>query len=685
MKAIVLAEKPSVGRELARVLGCNQKNKGYIEGKNYIITWALGHLATLAEPAFYDARYKHWSMNDLPIIPEKFKLMVIKKTSPQFNTVKNLIRRNDISEFIIATDAGREGELVARWIMILSGWKGPFKRLWISSQTDSAILDGFKKLKNGIEYDNLFQAAFSRAKADWLVGLNVSRALTCRFDSSLSAGRVQTPTLALIVDREKEIENFTPVDYWNVFADFGHFKAKWIGKNGEGRFYQKTKADEVIDKINGQTAIVTDIETERKKELPPLAYDLTELQREANKRYSFSAQHTLSIMQSLYERHKIVTYPRTDSRYITADIVPTLQDRLKAVNFGKYCGLVKPLQSVQLKPGKRFVNDAKVSDHHAIIPTEEKARLNDLSADELKIYDLVIRRFLAVLYPDYKYEVTKIKIDICGESFKTDVKSVIDAGWKIPENAEIENERIPANLKKNDRLSVKKTILEAKKTQPPARYTEATLLTAMESPGKFIEDEELRESIKDGGLGTPATRAEIIEKLLSNFYVEREGKSLIPTSRGRQLIDLVPEELRLPELTAKWEKRLSLIAKGTEKNQKFLSDIISNTISLVDEVKKSTKKFSDDITSENICPSCGSPMRTTELRGKKGFVCTNKKCGFKQSENGLSGNAPRRKSMNEIKQTRMMINKYSDNVNPDKTGDTLGDLLEAALSGKKKK
>ncbi|NLX03147.1 MAG: DNA topoisomerase III, partial [Syntrophomonadaceae bacterium] len=540
MKSLVLAEKPSVARDIARVLNCGQKGKGFIEGPNYVVTWALGHLVTLAEPDDYDKNLKQWRMEDLPMLPEKMKLKIIKQTSHQYQVVRGLMQRNDIKDLVIATDAGREGELVARWIMDMARWKKPFKRLWISSQTDNAVREGFARLQPGSAYNNLYDAAVCRAEADWLIGLNVTRTLTCKFNAQLNAGRVQTPTLAMIVNREKEIQNFQPVDYWTIRADFSDYYGDWRGSNG-GRIYEQAKAEEILARIRGQEGTIKEVRTEAKKELPPLAYDLTELQRDANRRYGWSAQKTLAVLQDLYERHKLVTYPRTDSRYITSDIVPTLPIRLKAMAAGPYQAMAKSLLQKPLHPGKRLVNDSKVSDHHAIIPTEQPLNLRVLDEDEKRLYDLVARRFLAVLYPPFCYDQTTIVTVVKGETFYSRGKVITDQGWRAVQMAPVnkeenDEEKVPEQTlglhQQGEKVPVKSCKSNKQKTKPPARYNEATLLSAMENCGKLVEDEELRESIKGSGLGTPATRAEIIEKLIRTSYIERQGKQLIPTSKG---------------------------------------------------------------------------------------------------------------------------------------------------------
>lgn len=683
MKSIVLAEKPSVAREIARVLGCNIKQKGYFEGPKYVVTWALGHLVTLAEPDDYDKRYKEWRMEDLPMLPHDMKLKVIKQTSHQFSTVRNLMKRGDISELVIATDAGREGELVARWIMVLGGWKKPFKRLWISSQTDNAIKEGFANLKPGPAYNNLYDAAVCRAEADWLIGLNVTRALTCKYNAQLTAGRVQTPTLAMIIKREEEIKNFVPVDYWTISADFGDYFGDWRDNHGNGRIFNNSKAEEIASKVRGQKGVIKEVHTEPKSEPAPLAYDLTELQRDANRRYGFSAQKTLSVLQGLYERHKLVTYPRTDSRYISSDIVPTLPARLKGMSKGQYSELVKPLLGSKLNTTKRFVDNSKVSDHHAIIPTEQPLDLGALDRDEKLLYDLIARRFIAVLYPPYRYDQTTIVTEVNGEKFYSRGKIVKDQGWRAVTSRSAENDNLNEDRlveqtltaqKKGETKDVKNCKVNRSKTKPPARYTEATLLTAMESPGKFIEDEELRESIKQGGLGTPATRAEIIEKLLYNTYIERHGKELVPTSKGMQLVKLAPEELRSPELTAQWELRLSEIAKGREKKSRFISDIRQDAVKLVQDVVEDAGVYKADNVTKNKCPMCGKYMLLNNGKRGKMLVCPDRACGYREEEK--KDDNMFKKSKNEVRHNQRLISRFTDK---ESVGNSLGDLLKAAM------
>lgn len=685
MKSLVLAEKPSVAREIARVLKCNHKAKGYMEGNQYIVTWALGHLVTLAEPDQYDKRLKEWRLEDLPMLPGKMKLKVIRQTSHQFQVVKGLMHRNDVKDLVIATDAGREGELVARWIMEMAHWKKPFRRLWISSQTDNAIREGFARLQPGAAYNNLYAAAVCRAEADWLIGLNVTRTLTCKFNAQLNAGRVQTPTLAMIVKREKEIKNFVPVNYWTLRVDLGDYFGDWRGRDG-GRIYEQARAAEIESRVKDQKGLIKEIKTEAKIEQPPLAYDLTELQRDANKRYSWSAQKTLGVLQDLYERHKLVTYPRTDSRYITSDIVATLPERLQAMAVGNYAAGAKAVLARPIKPGKRLVDNSKVTDHHAIIPTEQPLNLAALNQEEKQLYDLIARRFLAVLYPPYRYDQTTIITVINGETFYSRGKVVTDQGWRAvqavsAEKPDADEDKVPEQTltthKQGETVTLKSCKRAKHQTKPPARYTEASLLTAMENCGKLVEDEELRESIKGSGLGTPATRAEIIEKLIHTSYIERHGKQLVPTSKGMQLIGLVPPALRSPELTAQWEQRLADIARGHAKKTEFINDIRQDATHLVENIKADASTYKADNVTRTKCPVCGRYMLLVNGKRGKMLACPERSCGYRQPEkedfDRLGGSS---------RATRRLIAQYSDQ---EEIGTNLGDLLKAALEQKKQK
>ena len=614
-KTLVLAEKPSVGRELARVLKCSRKSDGCLIGDKYIVTWALGHLVTLADPEAYGDEYKTWSLETLPMLPGKMKLEVIKQTSKQYSIVKRQLRSSEVSSVIIATDAGREGELVARWIIEKSGVKKPIKRLWISSQTDKAIKEGFQKLRDGKEYYNLYMAAQARAEADWLVGLNVTRALTCKFNAQLSAGRVQTPTLALLVQRENEIKKFVPKEYYTIEADIGKLFVSWRSKDGGLSTFDREKAERISKEIKGKPFKLTSLRSSDKQTYAPMLYDLTELQRDANKLYGYSPKQTLNIMQKLYEQHKALTYPRTDSRYLTDDIVPTLNERLRAVTIGDTKAAAEDILRRKLKINKSCINNSKVSDHHAIIPTEQKVPMISLSTEEKRIYNLVVKRFLACFMGPYKYKQIKAEFECESEKFTAGGKEEVSLGWKAVYSSDYsfddedtadaqERKQILPKMKYSDEFICKNTFVKSGKTKPPARYTEATLLSAMENPSRFVNDKNMKEYL-GGGLGTPATRADIIEKLYSSFYVEKQGNSMVPTSKGVQLIDLVPPDLKEPLLTAKWEQELEKISKGKTQKQKFIAEIEKYSADLVKTVKNSSAEYKHDNMTKKTCPDCG--------------------------------------------------------------------------------
>lgn len=640
-KILVLAEKPSVGRELARVLRCNKKGNGFIEGDKYIVTWALGHLVTLADPEAYDDKYKTWKMEDLPMLPKHLKLVVIKQSGKQFNAVKEQLNRKDVTEIVIATDAGREGELVARWIIEKARVNKPTKRLWISSQTDKAILDGFKNLKPAAQYDNLYKAAQCRSEADWVVGLNITRALTCKYNAQLTAGRVQSATLAMIVSREEEIRNFKPQDYYVINAKAKGFSLAWRDKNSNGNIFDEEKANKILSLTKGREAEIVDVKESYKKSYAPALYDLTELQRDANRIFGYSAKQTLSLMQRLYENYKVLTYPRTDSRYISQDIVATIPDRLKAVAIGSYSSIANELLRGKINAHKGFVDNSKVSDHHAIIPTEERANLALLSSDERRIYDLVVKRFLAVMLPPYEYLQTTITADINGETFIAKGNVTKAKGWKriydkVDDLAEDEDDKesqeLPS-LKKGDKVSISTVESKKLKTKPPARFNEGTLLSAMEKPHKYVSIDKVHAKTlgETGGIGTVATRADIIEKLFNMFYIEKSGKEIIPTGKGKQLIELVPEELKSPLLTAEWEMELELISKGKKNPKDFTERMRSYAAELVQEVKGSSDKFRHDNITGKKCPECGKYM--LEVKGKHGVmhVCQDRACGHREN------------------------------------------------------
>ncbi|MGN8769310.1 DNA topoisomerase III [Paenibacillus barengoltzii] len=626
MKTLVLAEKPSVAREIARVIGSRDKHKSHFEGPQYVVTWALGHLVGLAEPEDYDKKYATWALEDLPILPDKMKLKVLRETSHQFKAVQQLMRRQDIGELIVATDAAREGELLARWIMDMAKWNKPFKRLWISSQTDKAIKEGFASLKPGKQYERLYQSARCRAEADWMVGLNVTRALTTKFGAPLSAGRVQTPTLGMIMQRENEILRFRSEEYHVLRADFGKFEAVWRGGNGDARIFDQDKLNALKQKLEGASGQIVKLVKHEKSVPHPLAYDLTELQRDANRILGFSAKQTSNVLQRLYEQHKLVTYPRTDSRYLTSDMTGTLKERLTSVAVGPYASLARPLLRGSLHLSKRVVDDSKVTDHHAIIPTEQTVLLNALNTDERKLYDLIVRRFISLFYPPARFDQVSVTVQIAGETLHAKGTTIKDAGWRAVYDGQVmedeeggeddaESGSVLPELTQGEAVKVQRCRVTPGRTQPPKRYTEAALLTQMEKHG----------------LGTPATRADIIEKLISSDTIERQGNYLHPTGKGKQLIELAPADLRTPELTARWEAELERIARGQGQPGPFLSGIREMATNLVQGVKHSQATYKPHNVSNSHCPECGT--RLLEKKTGRGLmlVCPSEDCGYRRS------------------------------------------------------
>ena len=652
MKTLVIAEKPSVARDIARVLGCSKKENGALEGNKYIVTWALGHLVTLKDPEDYDKKYKEWNMAVLPMMPEKLQIKVIPQTGKQYHAVTTQLARKDVNEIVIATDAGREGELVARWILDKAHNQKPCKRLWISSVTDKAIREGFANLKDAKEYDNLYRAAVSRAEADWLVGINATRALTCKYNAQLSCGRVQTPTLAMIARREQEIREFKPESYYGITIEAGNVRWTWRdGKSGSLRTFKKERAQEIQTKAGKGSITVTKVSRKPKKTYAPGLYDLTTLQREANQKYGFSAKETLNIMQRLYENHKVLTYPRTDSRYIGKDVVPTIKERLQACGTGPYRKLAGVLANKPIQANASFVDDKKVSDHHAIIPTEQFVQLDHMTNEERKIYDLVVRRFLAVLYPPFEYEQTQVTVKVGGETFLASGKVVKAQGWRAVYEEEIysaedeeeeeayesgkglKGQTLP-ELEKGQEIKGLVLSLTEGKTKPPAHFNEATLLSAMENPTAYMEshDKAMAKTLGEtGGLGTVATRADIIEKLFKSFLLEKRGKDIYLTSKAKQLLELVPEELKQPELTADWEMRLSQIAKGKLSRKDFMKDIDKYTDQVVSEIKAGAGTFRHDNLTNSKCPRCGKRMLAVKGKNSEMLVCQDRECGYRET------------------------------------------------------
>lgn len=652
MKSLVIAEKPSVARDIARTLRCQKKLSGAMEGKEYVVTWALGHLVTLADPEEYDPKYAHWELETLPMMPDQMRLVVIKQTSKQFKDVKTQLSRKDIGQIVIATDAGREGELVARWILEKAGCRKPIKRLWISSVTDKAIREGFLKLKDGREYDNLYAAAAARAEADWLVGINATRALTCKYNAQLSCGRVQTPTLAMIAVREEEIRRFRPEEYYGMKVKAGGAVWTWQDRKSKGfRTFQKERMQTLLKALEGKKLTVTKTERSSGKSFAPGLYDLTELQRDANRKFDYSAKETLNIMQRLYENHKVLTYPRTDSRYIGSDVAETLQERLKACAVGPYRKMAGSLSIKPVRTNASFVDDKKVSDHHAIIPTEQFVQLDHMTVEERKIYDLVVRRFLAVLYPPFEYEQTTMYAEAAGETFTAKGKVVKSSGWRevydsfagfgedeeeesLSDSCDSIGEQTLPKLTKGSGYDLESAQITSGKTKPPAPFNEATLLSAMENPVKYMETKEaaaVKTLSETGGLGTVATRADIIDKLFRTFLLEKRGKDIFITSKAKQLLELAPEDLKKPELTAAWEMQLHGIAKGTIKKEAFLDQIRTYAREITEEVKKGNGTFRHDNLTNKKCPVCGKRMLSVNGKNSRLLVCQDRECGHRET------------------------------------------------------
>ena len=648
-KILVIAEKPSVARDIAKVLKAGQKGDGCLIGEKYVVSWAVGHLVTLAEPEDYDENYKKWNFSALPILPDEMKLKAIKQTRDQLKILHKWMNSPEIDSLICATDSGREGELIFRYIYDITKCKKPFERLWISSMTEEAIKEGFATLKNGAEYDLLYSSAKCRSEADWLVGMNATRAYTLRYGALLSIGRVQTPTLALIVNKQKEIDAFVAEDYFEVQADFGGYTGMWIDKEEHTRIEKEETAKAIVAKVSGKQATIIKVEKEEKKMPPPLLYDLTELQRDCNKKFGFSAKKTLDIAQNLYEKRKMITYPRTDSRYLSDDMKGKVHNTLRRLNeLAEYQPYTQPL-SGNISFTKRIIDNSKVTDHHAIIPTDGKLRLDSLTEEEKKVFSLVVARFLAVFYPYYRYETTKVYAEAEQENFLSKGTVILEEGWQAVEKAlvpasvskkkkkEAEEQKLPA-LTEGERRKIEKAVVQKKKTKAPTPYTESSLLSAMENAGRFVEDEALKEQMKDSGLGTPATRAAIIERLLTVGYIVRKGKTLVPTEKGRKLIEVVPVEMSSPQTTGKWEKGLSSISKGNMTEEKFMASIRRYVQFLIRDAA-SGRRADVVFPEEQIrgkrrknnafgkCPVCGRDI----LENTKSFYCAGWKQGCKFS------------------------------------------------------
>ena len=657
MKTLVIAEKPSVARDLVDALpGSFENNDTYYESDDTIVTFAVGHLVELVQPEEYDEKFKKWRMDDLPIVPDAFRLQPRdKKTAKQLKAIHKLLQRDDVDRVVNACDAGREGELIFAYIYETSGVDKPVERLWISSMTKQAIREGFEQLRPGEELRQLEAAARSRSEADWLVGMNATRAATIRgrawVGGVVSLGRVQTPTLALMVKREREIQAFVPEPYWLVHAQFDpRYEGLWF-EGDETRLKDAKRAEEIAAKVAGADGTVESVERKEQSERAPLLYDLTSLQRDANRRFGFSARRTLQAAQSLYEDKKAITYPRTSSRWLSGDLVPQLKPTAATLEpIGEYAAAARYVLGLDQLPLARVVNDSKVDDHHAIIPTDVEHEVERFSPDERRIFDLVARRFLAVFHPPARYARTTVVTLVEEERFRTRGKITLEAGWRgvygllseadqqaarQDEDAENESAELP-ELQQGQTVKCTAAEVEAKETKPPPRYTEATLLSAMETAGKLIDDEELREAMKESGLGTPATRAETIETLIRREYIERVAKDLQPTPKGLQVVTMLEEHpLTSPELTGDWEKRLTDIEHGSDDRKKFIGDIADFTRATVEQIAALDKeKLRPERVELGPCPRCGAETGEIIKENSKAYGCTSWKsreetgCGF---------------------------------------------------------
>jgi DNA topoisomerase-3 len=654
-KTLVIAEKPSVGRDLTKVLpGPFTKGEGYLEGPEHVVTWAVGHLVQLADPDEYDERFKKWRMADLPIVPDHFKLVVRdERSKKQMNVIKRQLGRDDVDLVVNACDAGREGELIFAYLYEKSGSRKPVQRLWLNSMTSKAIRDAFEALRPAAELATLEAAARSRSEADWIVGMNATRAATIRlrssFDGAVSLGRVQTPTLAILAARENEIRAFKPEPYWVVDAQFDTVAEPvraYEGRYHAGANPRVKSADEaatIVAECSGETGEITKLEKSERKERPPLLYDLTSLQRDANSRYGFSARRTLAAAQRLYEEHKALTYPRTNSRYITRDMIGDIKPVARLVGRQReYAKSSEYVLGLDVLPLGRVVNDAKVTDHHAIIPTRADSHpVDKMNEDDKRVYDLVVRRFLAIFHPDAVFENTRVETTVASHVFRTRGKLMLVPGWRgvYGETADVDGagarsdddegreQQLP-RLERGESVSVREVASEEKETKPPRRYTEGSLLAAMETAGKLVEEEELREAMKDSGIGTPATRAAIIERLIQVGYVERDARALVVTEKGLNVIRLLGEHpLTSPGLTGDWEHRLAKIETSMDSREAFMKDIVKFTSDTVGELDSKLKDVRIPRANLGPCPVCGRDI----VENRKGYSCWSREdpgCGF---------------------------------------------------------
>jgi DNA topoisomerase-3 len=689
-KTLLVAEKPSVGQDLARVLkGPFKKNEGFLEGPDEVITWAVGHLVQLAEPDAYDAKYKSWRMADLPIVPSRFKLVVRDERSrKQMSVITRQLAREDIGDVVNACDAGREGELIFAYLYEQAKGKKPVKRLWLNSMTSAAMRSALGSLHPAEEFEHLEEAARSRSEADWIVGMNATRAATIRlrssFDGAVSLGRVQTPTLAIVARREEEIRAFKPEPYWIVEATFaappladggadggngngsgnggervyrGQFQAapsqKQLARGA--RIVSEEHARAIVEACVGRPGTITKLEKKEQREKAPMLYDLTTLQREANNRYGFSAKRTLAAAQRLYEEHKALTYPRTNSRYLTSDLVEEIKPIAELVGaHEEYRAASEYVTALDVLPLARVVNDEKVSDHHAIIPTRSEHKLDKMNSDDRRIFDMAARRFLAVFHPEAVFENTRVETTVSAAedrdapsplTFRTRGKLLLVAGWRAVydeiaaadvrgggeakgEEEEDSTEQQLPRLQEGERVQTREVDSTRKETKPPRRFSDASLLGAMETAGKLVDDDELREAMKDSGIGTPATRAAIIERLITVGYLERDGRALIPTEKGMNVIRLLGEHaLTSPDLTGSWEHRLGMIERGEDSRKSFMGDIAGFAQETVKELDESLKDVRIPRARLGPCPVCGHEI----VENRKGYSCWSREdpgCGF---------------------------------------------------------
>ncbi|CAM4152531.1 DNA topoisomerase III [Staphylococcus schweitzeri] len=630
MKSLILAEKPSVARDIADALQINQKRNGYFENNEYIVTWALGHLVTNATPEQYDKHLKEWRLEDLPIIPKYMKTVVIGKTSKQFKTVKALMLDSKVKDIVIATDAGREGELVARLILDKIGNKKPLRRLWISSVTKKAIQQGFKNLKDGRQYDDLYHAALARSEADWIVGINATRALTTKYDAQLSLGRVQTPTIQLVYTRQQEINTFKPQKYYSLSISVNGFDFQLESKE---RFKDKGTLEKIVDKLKNESGTIASVVTRHKKSYPQQLYNLTDLQQDMYKRYKIGPKETLNTLQSLYERHKVVTYPRTDSNYLTTDMVDTMKERIQATMSTNYKNYARQLLSKSITSKMSIFNNQKVSDHHAIIPTEVRPMISDLSNRETRLYEMIVERFLEALMPPHEYDAITVTLKIANYTFVLKENVTTALGFKVLRQGDSVTEKQQPFVE-GANVSIKKVQIKEHETTPPEYFNEGSLLKAMENPQNFIQlkDKKYAQTLKQtGGIGTVATRADIIDKLFNMNAIEsRDGKIKV-TSKGKQILELAPEELTSPLLTAQWEEKLLLIERGKYQSKKFINEMKDFTKDVVNGIKNSEQKYKHDNLTTTECPTCGKFMIKVKTKNGQMLVCQDPSCKTKKN------------------------------------------------------